>query len=239
MKTSKRILALAMALLMVLALSACGGKKNELLGTWTTEVDMASILVNEVDDNVDLDEQGIEVASYGDYLGTLPLQITIELHEDGTYVQRVEESSVEAMKTKVFDATVDYYRDIFRQAIAAALKENGVDADLSSEAAIEEVLGMSMDDAIAMALDSDMESFVHSVLDGMWDELSDDLTEEGKFKAEDGKLFLSAGKEYDVDPKVYHPYTLKDGVLTLEKLVGEDEGDVTDFLYPLVLRAVK
>ena len=61
MKTKKRILALTLVLLMVLALSACG-KKNELLGTWTTEVDMASIMVNEVDDNVDLDDQGIEIS---------------------------------------------------------------------------------------------------------------------------------------------------------------------------------
>ena len=146
MKTKKRILALTLVLLMVLALSACG-KKNELLGTWTTEVDMASIMVNEVDDNVDLDDQGIEIASYGDYLGTLPLRITMELHEDGTYVQRVEESSVEDMKTKVFSATVDYYRDIFRQAIASSLKENGIDADVSTDAGLEEVLGMSIDDA--------------------------------------------------------------------------------------------
>ena len=238
MKTKKRILALTLVLLMVLALSACG-KKNELLGTWTTEVDMASIMVNEVDDNVDLDDQGIEIASYGDYLGTLPLRITMELHEDGTYVQRVEESSVEDMKTKVFNATVGYYRDIFRQAIAASLKENGIDADVSTDAGLEEVLGMSIDDAISMALGSDMESFVHSVLDGMWDELANELTEEGKYKAEDGKLFLSAGKEYNVDPKVYHPYTLKDGVLTLEKLVGGDEDDATNFLYPLTLRLVK
>ena len=54
MKTSKRILALTMALLMIVALSACGGKKNELLGTWSAEVDMAPIMVKEVDDSVDL-----------------------------------------------------------------------------------------------------------------------------------------------------------------------------------------
>ena len=42
-----------------------------------------------------------------------------------------------------------------------------------------------------------------------------------------------------MDPKVYHPYTLKDGVLTLEKLVGGDEDDATNSLYPLTLRLVK
>ena len=237
MKAYKRICAFTLTLLMILALSACGGKKNELLGTWNGEVDMAPILIREIDNNMNLDEQGIEVASYGEYLGTLPLSITMELREDGTYLQRVEESSVELMKTKVFDATVVYYGDIFRLAIVAALKENGVDADLSTDAAIEEYLGMSIDEAMESVMGSSMEDFVHSIFDGMWDDLSDELEEEGKYKVEDGKLFLSAGKEYEVDPEVYHPYTLKDGVLTLQGIVG-DEDDM-DFLYPMEFRAVK
>ena len=239
MKTGKRILALALALLMILALSACGGKKNELLGTWTAEADMAPIMVREVDDNVDLGDQGIDIKSYGDYLGTLPLRITLELHKDGTYAQRVEESSVEDMKAKVTSATIAYYHDIFRLAIVAGLREAGIDADLSSDEAIEGILGMSMDEALESTLGSDMESYVQSVMGSTWDDLADNLKEEGKYKVEDGKLFLSAGLEYDVDPNVYHPYTLQDGVLTVEKIVGGDDDGSTDFLYPLSFRAVK
>ena len=239
MKTGKRILALAMAILMILALNACGGKKNELLGTWTAEVDMAPIMVKEVDDNVDLGDQGIEISSYGEYLGTLPLRITLELNKDGTYTQRVEESSVEDMKTKVTSATIAYYHDIFRLAIVAGLKEAGVDADLSSDEAIESVLGMSMDEALESTLGSDMESYVESVMGSTWDDLADNLQEEGKYKVADGKLFLSAGLDYNVDPNVYHPYTLQDGVLTLENIVGGDQDDTVNALYPLSFRAVK
>lgn len=239
MKTSKRILALTMALLMIVALSACGGKKNELLGTWSAEVDMAPIMVKEVDDSVDLGDQGIETSSYGDYLGTLPLRITLELHEDGTYVQRVEESSVEDMKAKITSATIEYYHDIFRMAIVAGLKEAGIDADLSSDEAIEGVLGMSMDEAMESFLGSDIESYVQSVMGDTWDVLADNLQEEGKYKVESGKLFLSAGLDYNVDPNVYHPYTLQDGVLILESIVGGDENSTEKALYPLSFHAVK
>ena len=237
MKTAKKFAALLLALLMMLTLCACGGKKNELLGTWTGEMDMASTLIETVDAGLGVEMPEYQLQSFGDYLGKLPLRVTLELKEDGTYLQYMDEASVEEAKQRVFDSTMQFYYDIFPVVINAELQKSGLDVDVSTVEKLEEVLGMDFDELIEQTLGMDMESYVHSVLaEDSFDSLLE--KEEGKYKVEEGKLFLSSGLDYDVDPESYHPYTLKDGVLTLEvNTTIEDEAEKK--IYPITLHLEK
>ena len=121
--------------------------------------------------------------------------------------------------------------------LIASLKSYGVVNDASTDVDVEAALGMSMEDAIQMAVGMDMESYVHSVLDELWVNMADEFKSEGKYKVEDGKLFLSDSLEHNVDPKVYHPFTFENGKLTLEKVVGDTETNEIDDLFPLVFTA--
>ena len=237
MNNSKRILALVLVLLMLLALTACGKKQPDLTGTWVTEIDMAPLITEQVDKELDLSGMGVSLNSFADYLDSMPCQLRMELKKDGTYLQSVDEGSLAAMQDKLFNSTLDFYRDLFRQVLIATLQSYGVVGDIGTDEELEASLGMTVEDAIALSIGSDMETYVHSVLDERWVGMADELKEEGKYKVEDGKLFLSDSPEHNVDPKVYHPFTLEKGVLTLEKAVGGTDSSELDTFFPLVFRA--
>ena len=237
MKSGKKFVALLLALLLMLTLCACGGKKNELLGTWSGSIDMAPSLIDTIDSSLAVEKSGYDIPSYGDYLDSLPLRMTLELKEDGTYLQQADAASIQEIKDKMFDSTVKYYYDVLPVIIDTEVKKAGMDVDVSTVEKLEEYLGMDFDEIIEQILGTDMESYVQSILaEEDFDELFE--KEEGKYKVEDGKLFLSAGLEYNVDPKSYHPYSLKDGVLTLEANTIEVD-DTERMLYPISLRLVK
>ena len=60
---------------------------------------------------------------------------------------------------------------------------------------------------------------------------------EGKFKAEDGKLYTSADKNTDIDEKIYETYTLKGDTLTLTSSSQEELNEIG--VYPMVFTKVK
>ena len=237
MRNRTRIFALVLVLLMLPALSACGEKAPDLTGSWTAEVELAPMLTEEIDSTLGQSPMGVTIDSFGNYLDSLPCRIRMELKADGTYFQAVDESSLDAMRDSLFDSTVRFYRDLFRRVLITSLQSYGVVGDSISDAELEELMGMSLDEAIELSIGSDMETYVQSILDDMWADLADSIQAEGKYKVEAGKLFLSDSLAHEVDPNIYHPFTLAGGVLTLEKPVGGiDEAD--DF-YPLTFRAEK
>ena len=240
MRTTKRALSLVLILLLLTALCGCGGgsKTPDLKGVWKGEFDLGPMMIEEIDSSIaEMDIGTDQLPSFGDYMDSLPCQIRMELKSDGTYLQTVEEASLASMREKMFASTVDYYYEFFRVVLATQLAELGIEGDMSTREGLEAVLGMSMDDAIQMAMGSDMETYVHSIMDGLWEDMADELKQEGQYKVEAGKLFLSDSPDHKVDSKIYHPFTYENGVLTLEKAVGTDaEGEYAG-LYPLVLRA--
>ena len=237
MRILKRALSLVLILLMLTALCGCGSKAPDLKGVWKGELDLGPIMIKEIDSSIAEMDTGVELPSFGDYMDSLPCQIRMEFKDDGTYLQTVEESSLDSMREKMFASTVNYYYEFFRVVLAAQLAKLGVESDMSTREGLEAVLGMSMDDAIQTAMGSDMETFVHSIIDGLWTDMSEEMKQEGQYKVEEGKLYLSDSPEHRVDSKIYHPFTYENGVLTLEKGVGTDTEEEYDDLYPLVLRA--
>lgn len=237
MNNSKRILALALVLLMLLALTACGKKQPDLTGTWVTEIDLAPLIANEMDKELAVSNLGVEADSFADYLDTLPCRIHMELKQDGTFLQSVDEGSLASAQGKLLDSMLNFCHDLLRNALIVSLQNYGIIGEGATDEDVEAALGMTVEDAIALSIGSDMETYVHSVLDELWVGMADELKEEGKYKVEDGKLFLSDSPEHNVDPKVYHPFTLEKGVLTLEKAVGGTDSSELDTFFPLVFRA--
>jgi len=73
--------------------------------------------------------------------------------------------------------------------------------------------------------------------DAMLKSLMDETEKEGNFKVKDGKLFLSDGKDKNVDEKIYDTYEINDDELKLIKSYGSDDEDA-NALYPMTFERV-
>jgi len=103
-------------------------------------------------------------------------------------------------------------------------------------------LGMSLDDLLAasgMTME-DMMSLVTEALEGqdLVGELVEKAKTEGKYKAENGKLFNNNSVDEEIDESVYDTYTLDGDVLTLTATFGgdEDDADMMKSVYPIILK---
>jgi len=203
----KRVLSVLVAsVLMLTMLTACGSKTDKaLLGKWVCEVDFASYF------NEGMASTDPEVA---EYLAIDEFVISIEmyLNEDGTYKMTADNdasmAAYEAAKAELAEGMETYLT------VAAAEYEMTLEELLAaSETTVEEMVDMSFSMEMYQGIVGEMES-------------------EGKFKAFEGKLFMSDGLEYEIDKNVYETYTLNGNTLTI---TGDSAG-TTDGMYPMVFK---
>lgn len=205
----------ALALALSLALTGCGGKGDaeRLAGVWDCALEVA-----------DFFNEGFEEEQLGDYLhlDTFPLTLRFTFKTDGTYECAVDNDafaqSMEGVKTIVKDGLAKYAEDL----IAAQGVEMTADE-------LFQAVGTSLDEMVD-------QTFAEEGLDSVADEYNFD----GNFTAADGKLCLSDGTDYNVDPGLYFLYTFSgDNTLDLTGSSGYQEGeDLFDGFYPLTLTKV-
>ena len=142
----------------------------------------------------------------------------MEFREDDTFTMQVDGDSVEKSMEHLMDRVTDgmsrYMEDLMYE-------QTGV------EMTVEEILAstdMTMEDLVAMM-------FPEASAAELKEQIAAEFSKEGRFKAEDGKLFTSAGIDLDVDTEVYVTYSLDSGKLTLLEYAGSDGSD--ELLYPM------
>ena len=210
----KRIaLLLSFVLVLSLALCACGGgKKATLVGTWKTDIDL-----------VDMLNQEMEAAGMGDFikLDSFNLPLVLEFKEDGTGSMSVDQEAMTATVDKLAeDLTAGleaYFADYF-----ASL---GMEIDLDEALA---AAGMSMDDLVGemKAQFAGEDAFA-------------EFTNEFKYKAEDGKLYMSESIDSEISIDTYNTYELKGNTLTLDIGTEELDEELAKYLFPLTLTRAK
>lgn len=210
----KKLISLVLvAAMLCCVLAGCGNKEVEaLIGTWEAEVDMTELMASE------MDAEMMEFVTLEDVVFTMVLQF----NSDGTYSMTLDEESVETALNNVMQSVKDG---------VVAMLENQI-AEMGLEMTVEEMLAASGMDLDALMAELEAEIDLSSLIEETIDEASD----EGKFDAKDGKLFLSAGLDYLPDPECYEVYTLEGNVLTLIENVG-DESDIAA-VYPMVFNKV-
>lgn len=209
----KRILSVILMLAILLSFTACGsGDKEKLVGTWKCEMDLAE----QINTEMGLDEESAEYLNFDSFTIVLYMQI----NEDDTYSLYADtdalEQTMEAAMASFAEGMTKYLEDM-------VLAETGI--------------AMSADDILAASNTTMDEMLAEAFPEGMVEELAEGMKQEGKFKAKDGRLYTSAGLEYEVDPAVYETYTLEGTTLTLLEYVGEDAGDTMN-VYPMVFNKV-
>ena len=207
----KRIVSVVLLLAMLLALTACGGgDADKLVGTWKCEMDLAE----QINDEMGLDDEMAEYLNFDSF----EIVVYMEFNKDGTYSMYADMDTME----ESLDAAVEDFADGMAQYLEAMIYEQ-----TGMEMSADEILamsGVSMDDMLAEAFP-----------EGMAEEIAEGMTMEGNFEAKDGKLFTSAGLDYDDDPEVYETYELDGSTLTITGYVGDDADDVFG-VYPLVFK---
>ena len=202
----KRGLSVFVAVMRMLTmLTACGSKTDKaLLGKWVSEVDFGGYL----NEGLASEPEVAEYLAVDDFI----LEIELYLNEDGTYKMTADTddnfASFENVKADLADGMAAYMT-----AMAAEYELTLEDVLAASETTIEEMVDESFGEEMYYEIIAEMES-------------------EGKFKAADGKLFMSDGLNYEIDKNVYETYTLEGNVLTI---TGSSDGADSE-MYPMVFK---
>ena len=204
-------LCIAMIFAMLVTLSGCGEKESEkFVGTWETELDMTETI----------NEGFSEDAEMAKYLKVDDFKLTMvfTFHEDGTYKIDMDEEAF----NNTYNGLVQSFKDGMKAYLEAPAKKEGL------EISADEVLklsGTTMDALVNESLDKNtlMESF-------------SGIKTEGKFDAEDGRLYTTDSKTSEINKEEYESYEfISDSELKLVEPVGSDDEDLNE-LYPLTLK---
>lgn len=241
MNRMKKLLALLLALALGLSLAACGGAKSDITGTWQGKIDMTEYIVSKgnADIGAVLSDQGVDMPldSIGKYLPEFAPVCTYVFREDGTYTFTMDEASMKLV-LEAYQAGVEaYFRYFYAQVLCQTLVELGMADQVNGVEELEAILGVSLDEAISEMVGMELRDFIGQIVDeelGTAQELAGKLNSEGKYKAKDGKLWMSSGLEYDVDPELYDLYSISGSTLTIEAGTVS-QGEVA-LVYPLVLQ---
>ena len=208
----KRIaLLLSFVLVLSLVLCACGGQKATIVGTWKANVELAEAFNAEM-----------AAAGMGDFINlesfSLPLVMTF--NEDGTGSMTVDQEAMTASIDKLAaDLTAGleaYFTEYFTSM--------GLEIDLDEALAAS---GLSMDDLV-----EEMKA------EFAGEDAFAEFTNEFKYKAEDGKLYMSEDLESEIS-EVYNTYELKGNTLTLDIGTEEIEEEMAAILFPMTLTRAK
>ena len=206
----KRIaLLLSFVLVLSLALCACGGeKKATIVGTWKANVELAEAFNEEM-----------AAAGMGDFINleSFALPLVMTFNEDGTGSMTVDQEAMTATIDKLAaDLTAGleaYFTEYFTSM--------GLEIDLDEALAAS---GMSMDDLV-----EEMKA------EFAGEDAFAEFTNEFKYKAEDGKLYMSEDLDSEISTDTYNTYELKGNALTLD--IGNEDLDeeMAKYLFPMNL----
>lgn len=205
-KNLTKIMSIILVLVMVVALSGCANEKDAVLGTWKAEVDLADYI------NEGMASEDEEMAEYL-AISSFKLTMVLTFEEDDTYSMSLDEADL--------DDAMEQLKEDFRAGLERYMQDmiDEMELDMTIDELME-AMGMSMDQLLD-------ETFT----DDMMQEIVDSAKSAGKFKVKDGKFYLSAGLNYEVDENVYGNYEVEGNKLTLLDYTGEEDEFLS--MYPI------
>ncbi len=187
----KLILAVLIAAF-ILTLAGCGSDdalKKNIAGTWICkEIDMTDMILEEMHGSADDDPETEELFSHLD-VGVLTIDYLLELHEDGTFVLTVEQSSADKLVDQLSNAIADAMYTYLEDTIKKLMEENDItmeemlsifDCNDMDEVIQSSTGGQSMDEYVdQLFAESDMQSIFEKG------------TRSGTYSVKSGKILLS------------------------------------------------
>ena len=203
-KKLKRLTVLLLVLALALSLTACGSDQKKMVGVWETEVEFADIFNNTLGNAENAEYLKVE---------SLKLKVILTINDDDTYSMAADPASVDAAMASL------------KESLKAGMEEYLVDTIAATG------LNLAIGDIMDM-LATDMDTLIGQVLPPeLMAEITGSMTAQGRYLAEDGKLYLTDSVDKEIDETVYETYILEEEKLIL---VTPNEIDAyTDLLYPL------
>lgn len=197
------------ALLISLSLTGCNASKK-IIGTWTTEIDITEKLNETFAQDAEMSEY-LEIEKFA-------IVMRVTFNEDGTYNMTVDadtvEKSIQAAKQNLSDGLYKYFE--------AAIKEQGISLS------VEEFLNYAEVDLDAMTGELFNEDLVK--------DFSTQMTNQGNYKIDDKKLYMSEGTDVEINEEKYETFKLTRKKLTLLESFGDEKESVQT--YPMVFNRV-
>lgn len=214
-RNAGKLLSILLITVMLFLLGGCGSsEKDALIGTWTTELNLADAIKTAIAENSD--EEMIQYIQLDEF----KIGVSLTFREDDTYTMAADPESIQASLKKFTEMIRTGVEEYFRDILAA----EGIDM---------EELGMTLEDVLALSGVS-LDDLLAEAFDGeMIDEIVGSMDQEGNFKAKNGKLYMSAGKSFGIDESQYVRYTLEGTSLTFVEYVSSGVlDDLVVTLYP-------
>lgn len=205
------LLAMVMLCAMLVSFTGCGAD-DPIVGTWQATIDMTDYINSQIGDE--------EMQNYIK-IKDFSLLYRLVFDADGTYMAVVNEDEAE----KMYAAAKDTFKTGATQYLQSMIDAAGG--------------GYTVDELLALSGTSLDKMVEQAFSDDNLDTMIDSMTKDGNFKAEDGKLWLSAGLDYAVDPESYERFEISGNKLTLNEGTAETV-EIEGFeIYPLVFEKVE
>lgn len=212
----KKLRSIVMVVVLVLLLGGCGAsEKDALVGAWKAELDLTDIF------NTSMTRVSAEDMAEYLKVEAFSVAVTLTFREDDTYSMKVDEAALNETMQNI------------RSDIQAGMERYLVDlvAAEGVEMSLEEILtlsGLSMSDLMDEIITPELTASV-----------VENINAQGKFEAEGGKLYLSAGLQFAVDKNIYEPYRMEGTTLTLLEIVSDEAVDnFTSAMYPMIFQKI-
>lgn len=214
-KTVSIIMSMLLVVTMMTALAGCGSDTDRIVGKWETTLDLGAMFDESLKSDSDMAEMADTITFH-----SVDAKVVFDFKDDGTYTLEWDEDSsktaLESIKSDLKAGLGTYITDMF----------SDDELGMSAEEAME-MMGMSMDEMIDELLN---EMDVESMLD--------ELNSKGKYKIEDGKLYMTSEESEEIDENSYDKYEfVSDSELKLLEPVGDD-AEFAKSLYPITLKKV-
>lgn len=194
------------------SITIAGAATESIIDTWAGTVDFTEMLTQEMA----ADPTAAEYFSFSSF----KLDLTMTFDAEGVCTLTVDEESarqaIDTMAQELLDGMVKLLDDLLRQ--------QGLDMTTEDYLAAS---GMTLED-LKTQLTAEM-----SVED-----MLDELSQQGNYKLQDGKLLISDDLDSEPEEDDACPYTLTDGVLTIEASEDAAGEEAAAYMFPLVLNRV-
>ncbi|MDD6808304.1 MAG: hypothetical protein PUD72_07695 [Oscillospiraceae bacterium] len=217
MKNMKRIVTMALALLMLFALSACAtDEEKQIRGSWMGTVDYTDY----ANQAITADTADSNLADYFQ-ISDYKFNLVFTFEKNGTYRIDADEESIRntinSVKEQRKESFRKYYEDIIKE------RSLGITVDQY----LKDFMQTSLDQLVAESFGDDSELVA---------KFKADFNKSGDYKIKDGKLYLGLGDDGKVDETKY--YTVKLSEKQIE-FVNYSDGENAVFPLPFTVTLVK